>query len=188
MFLQRNFYPTSFVYSFSFSFLHFFLLYLFSLPLFKNKKKTKKKPTYTTPNHTINPSLALVSWGCLECIEGNSFFRVGGGHTLVGANYAHVTACKNFDFRLLWVWYLTCEVCSRVTLLHSISSHCTYTITGMHKPFFHIWDHMTPILFYSPELILIGITLIYSLHKSLISASSSFFFFLLDIASACALF
>ena len=35
--------------------------------------------------------------------------------------------------------------------------------------FFHIWDHIDPILFYSPESILIGITLIHKLHKSLIS-------------------
>ena len=32
---------------------------------------------------------------------------------------------------------------------------------------FHIWDHIDPIPFYSPESILTGIILIYKLHKLL---------------------
>ena len=41
--------------------------------------------------------------------------------------------------------------------------------------FFHIWDHIDPILFYSPESILTSIILIHKLHKSLISCPKLMF-------------
>ena len=52
------------------------------------------------------------------CIGDNASFSCGGGHTLVGTNYAHV-AClvygEIFRFAALLGIVLTCDVYSRMT-------------------------------------------------------------------------
>ena len=59
--------------------------------------------------------------------------------------------------------------------LYIVSLHIHNNRHAQNFFFFHIWAHIDPILFYSPELILTGITLIHKLHKSLISSPKLIF-------------
>ena len=61
-----------------------------------------------------------------------------------------------------------------MSALHIVSLHI-HNNKHAQNFVFHIWDHIDPILFYSPESILTGITLIQKLHKSLISCPKLIF-------------
>ena len=88
MLLQSKFYSTLLYIVFV-----FFLAFLFAFFIssaFIKKKKTKKQGSNQLPSVYLSAaSISIVGYSV--CIEDNAYFCSGGGHTLIGTNYVHVT-------------------------------------------------------------------------------------------------
>ena len=92
MLLQSKFYPTLLYIVFVF-FIAFLFAFFISSAFIQNKNKTKKKKKEGSNQLpvVIYRQPPFMWWGHPVCIGDNAYFCSGGGHTLVGTKYAHVT-------------------------------------------------------------------------------------------------